>query len=296
MHRIKILINAICGELIKLYYKLGFGSIPYGLNQTEEREEKVTVSLTSYGRRVKSVVSYTIISLLRQTYKPDRIVLWLGEDHWNDENLPACLKRLKKYGLTVNYCRDVKSYKKLVPSLNTYSEDIIITFDDDVFYRNNLVELLVNAYKKDPSCIYSHVAENVIFSSKGKLLSYSDWSMCSIYQSGRLVFPLGYGGCLYKRSLLYKDICREDLFMKLAPKADDVWFYFMEFLQGTKCTALPYSGRILYAIDFFYQYTHKNANLMSTNRLEGQNDVQIRAIMEYYRLKDSDLRDSDSRH
>ena len=56
---------------------------------------------------------------------------------------------------------------------------------------------------------------------------------------GRFVFPTGCGGCLYKRSLLHKDICREDLFMRLAPKAEDVWFYFMEVLHGTECVVLP---------------------------------------------------------
>ena len=55
--------------------------------------------MTSYGRRVAAVLPYTIISLLRQTYKPDRIVLWLDDEHWNDNNLPALLKRLKAHAL-----------------------------------------------------------------------------------------------------------------------------------------------------------------------------------------------------
>ena len=56
MHKLKILFYAICGELLKLYYKVGLGTIPYGLNREEERKEKVTVSLTSYGRRVAAVL------------------------------------------------------------------------------------------------------------------------------------------------------------------------------------------------------------------------------------------------
>ena len=65
------------------------------------RKEKVIVSLTSYGRRVGEILPFTVISLLRQTYKPDLVLLWLDDEHWNDGNLPFILKRLKKKGLTI---------------------------------------------------------------------------------------------------------------------------------------------------------------------------------------------------
>ena len=74
MHKLKILFYAICGELLKLYYKVGLGTIPYGLNREEERKEKVTVSLTSYGRRVAAVLPYTIISLLRRLTFPEQFL------------------------------------------------------------------------------------------------------------------------------------------------------------------------------------------------------------------------------
>ena len=169
MHKLKILFYAICGELLKLYYKVGLGTIPYGLNREEERKEKVTVSLTSYGRRVAAVLPYTIISLLRQTYKPDRIVLWLDDEHWNDNNLPALLKRLKAHGLTVKYCKDIRSYTKLVPALEAYPNDIIITFDDDVFYRKDSVKRLMEAFLNNPTCIYAHIAHRLTFTENGTL-------------------------------------------------------------------------------------------------------------------------------
>ena len=289
MRKLKILLTAICGELLKLYYKVGLGSISYGINREEERKEKVTVSLTSYGRRVVGVLPYTIISLLRQTYKPDRIVLWLDEEHWNDNNLPDSLKRLKAYGLAIKYCKDTKSYKKLVPALEAYPDDLIITCDDDIFYRKNMVERLISEYRKDPTCIYTHRAHRVLFTNDGALRPYNDWEMEISGVGGCDVFPTGVGGCLYKRSLLYKDICREDLFMRLAPKADDVWCYFMEVMQETKCVVLPHSGYVYILLDVFYQYFNKEASLSATNCKESQNDVQIRNVMKYYNLIDSDL-------
>ena len=91
---------------------------------------KVIVSLTTYGRRVRKV-HYTIISLLRQSYKPDMVILWLDNENWNDQNLPNTLLKLKEKGLTIKYCADLKSYKKLIPALMEYPDSIIVTCDDD---------------------------------------------------------------------------------------------------------------------------------------------------------------------
>lgn len=288
MHKLRTLLLALMGEAVKLVCRMGILRPRQGVNKTEERKQKVIVSLTSYGRRVEDVVHYTIISLLRQTYKPDEIVLWLDHDHWNDQNLPDSIVRLKPYGLTVRYCKDTKSYKKLIPTLNAYPESIIITCDDDIYYRSNMVERLVKAYEKNPTRIYTHRAHLVSFNSQGKLLPYNDWKK-EISATSIRVFPTGDGGCLYSPHLLHEDISKEDLFMSLAPKADDVWFYFMELLKGTPRCALPYKGYIFIPLDVFYQFLHKDSNLSNTNCKESQNDVQIRNVMNHYGLSDRDL-------
>lgn len=293
MHKLRILLFSIYGELLKLYYRLRPWSFPCGVNKSESREEKVIVSLTSYGRRVSAVLPYTIISLLRQTYKPDMILLWLDAEHWNDDRLPKRLKALRKYGLTIRYCEDIKSYKKLIPTLEMYPDDIIVTCDDDLFYRENMLERLVQEYQKNPHRIYTHRAHRIRFTKAGKLMPYNDWEDEITGVVGHGVFPTGGGGCLYKRSLLHTDICRKDLFMRLAPMADDVWFYFMEALRGTVRYVLPENGYVYIPLDTFYQRFHKGTSLASTNCKESQNDTQIRNVMEYYQLADSDLREDE---
>lgn len=288
-HKIKILLSSLYGELIKLYYRIIPWIFSCGLNQNEIRKEKVIVSLTSYGRRVNSVLPFTIISLLKQSYKPDKIILWLDKDHWNNKNLPISLLKLKKYGLEVCFCNDIKSYKKLIPTLIDYPDDIIITVDDDFYYKKDMVKYLVEAYRQDPSHIYTHRAHKIILSEAGQLKPYNDWIMEISGCIGRSVFSTGCAGCLYKRSLLYSDVCKENLFMKLAPKADDVWFYFMEVLQQTQCVVLPYKGNMFIPLDTLYQYFHTNSNLSASNCKESQNDVQIRNVMAHYHLRDQDL-------
>lgn len=290
LHKIGILIIALAGEAIKLRYRLFPWHHKNGLNPSPRKEGLLVVSLTSYGRRVSSVLPFTIISLLRQTCKPDMLVLWLDRDHWDDANLPPQLQRLTHYGLTIRYCEDIKSYTKLIPSLLEWPQAAIVTCDDDIFYKKDMVERLWKAYLSDPTRIYSHRAHQVTFRADGMLKPYNDWDLEIQSGFGPSVFPTGVSGCLYKRELLHADVVRKELFMRLAPKADDVWFYFMERLQGTECEVLPTKGRIDIPLDAFYQYFHQGASLSSTNCKENQNDVQIQAVMEYYGLRAEDLR------
>ena len=284
MKKIKILFLAVLGELVKVLCKMRWIRPKYGINTSEIRDKKVIVSLTSYGRRVSNVLQYTIISLLRQTYKPDMIILWLDKDNWNDENLPKSIKRLVKYGLSIRYCDDLKSYKKLIPSLKAFPDDLIITCDDDIYYLNSMVGRLVVEYHNNPTQIYTHRAHRITWNDENVLASYDDWEEEVSGVGGFEIFPTGGGGCLYQRNLLYPDICDESLFMRLSPKADDVWFYFMEYLQGTCCYVLPYKEFIYIPLDAFYQHFHKDSNLSNSNVKECQNDVQIQNVISYYQI------------
>lgn len=285
LRKLKILIESCVGELIKLGYRIytpDFKPINRNRNKGEAR---VIISLTSYGRRVNDVLAFSIYSLLSQTYRPDEIVLWLDNDNWDDEKLPSRLARLKEKGLlTVRYCEDLRSFKKLVPALEAYPDDIIITVDDDLYCRWDMVERLVEAYKQNPGCIITHRAHRPHIEGN-QFAEYDKWDDSISNESHGLVFPTGGAGCLYKKEYLYKDICRKDLFMRLTPLADDVWFYFMGVLNGTKQIVLKRKGFVYIAMDNFYQYFHSHSSLASINCHENQNDVQIKNMMEHYSLE-----------
>ncbi len=69
--------------------------------------------------------------------------------------IPDLLKKVCFYGcVDIKYYKNIRSYKKLIPSLIYYPDDIIITCDDDIFYRSNMVSDLINAYNKDKTKIY----------------------------------------------------------------------------------------------------------------------------------------------
>ncbi len=291
LNKIVVLFLALWGEVLKCYIRLrGFRLKECGVNKSEKREKKVILSLTSYGRRVHDVLPYTIYSLLCQDYKPDAVVLWLDKNDWDDEKLPERIKTLKRFGLEVRYCVDLRSYTKLIPALEAFPNDIIITADDDQFYTSSMVGRIVRAYVANPTKVYTFCGRRPTFNAKGELNPYNAWKFNVRNKVDGPNFALGVTGCLYQRNLFHKDICNRELFQKLSPFADDVWFYFMEVLNGTKVEILPSSIFTYIPLDVFYQRMNQGASLMAQNVHASRNDQQIKAVMEYYGISSEDLR------
>ena len=151
-NKLLVLYNVLAGYCIKWKTDIfGPGKL-YPLERKNEGEN-IIVSLTSYGRRVQKTVYYTLVSLLKQTLPANRIILWLSADNWSDETLPKRLKKLKEYGVEYGFCKDLRSYTKLIPSLKAAPKDLIVTVDDDMIYSRILLQTLYKEHKKYPDCI-----------------------------------------------------------------------------------------------------------------------------------------------
>lgn len=116
-----------------------------------KRNPKLIVSLTSFPGRI-NVVEQTIDSILRQSLKPDYVILWLAESQFptKERSLPRSLVRYKKHGLQIRWCEDIRPYKKLIPTLREFPDDIIVTADDDIIYWENWLEKLYASHIKYP--------------------------------------------------------------------------------------------------------------------------------------------------
>lgn len=200
------------------------------------RSPQLIVTLTSYPPRIP-FVHKTIETLLNQTIKPDKLILWLAEEQFplKEEELPDALLKLKAKGLTICWCEDLRAYKKLIPALRQYPHDILVTADDDAYYAENWLELLYRDYEKFKYCgnyIYCHRVTK-FFKPDDK------WHIIS---ANRSVWPqptylhklVGLGGVLYPPYSLYRDIFDTEKFQALAPTNDDIWFWFMALLNGRK--------------------------------------------------------------
>jgi hypothetical protein len=282
MHKLIILYNSIIGHVIKTWYVI-FNSRLTKTNICHKKEE-IIISLTSYGRRVQKVLPITLISLIKQKCQADKIIVWLDRETWNDDNLPISLIKLKKFGVEFRFCEDIRSYTKLVPTLIAFPKSIIITVDDDIYYKEDLTERLYKSYLKAPNNIHTAIAHKPLRDEFGKLINYNKWQM-NIKSAGQdeEIFPTGVGGCLYPPGSLYPDVTNKDLFKLLCPFADDVWFWVMAKLQNTKHTLVK--AKQNYPLDLFYEITHSGASLRHENVLLNANDKQIKQVFKHYSLK-----------
>lgn len=228
----------------RLIHQIRFNQKKYILEQnilfsqepgiTNERycNHDIIVSLTTYSKRIYDV-HLTIESIMEQTMKANRIVLWLDYS-FEKQPLPQALQLLQKRGLEIAYCKDIRSYTKLVPALRKFTDDIIITIDDDLVYEFDLLEKLIAAYLQDPSYIYCNRHHLMRPNSKGGLLPYMQWEWNSTNQDASIWnFPTGVGGILYPPHSLDEEVLNEGVFLDICKYADDVWFKAMAMKKGT---------------------------------------------------------------
>lgn len=210
-----------------------------GINSTK-RNKKIIVSLTTYKTRINHV-KYTIYSLLNQTVKADEIILWLPNDEFldNESNIPEEILNLRNNGLTIKICENIKSYKKLIPALKEYPNDLIITADDDIYYPQDWIETLYLQHKKHPDNIITHRAKKITLNN-GEINSYNKWHIIESMQKASYTnfFTTG-GGTLFVPSFLDNTVFDEKLFKKLTPYSDDIWFWAMAVLNKTKIEVPP---------------------------------------------------------
>lgn len=244
-------------------------------------QASVTVSFTSYGKRAHQCYR-TIESIMQNTILPNRIILWLAEDEFSEETIPANLVRLKERGLEIGFCKDIRSYKKLVPSLKKFPNDVIITIDDDVIYHEETIEILLKHYAKDPHSIWAFTGSKIMFAPDGTLLPYVSWYDAKIksMESDTYNFPTGVGGILYPPNSLDIRVIDDTLFMKLCPTADDVWFKACSLIKHTECKFV-----FTYEKPMKMHTTVRNVQDMGLfkQNVEGcMNDKYIRGVFEYF--------------
>lgn len=255
-----------------------------GIN-ADKREQKLIVSLTSFPPRMNDI-HYTLYSLLHQSIKPDEVILWLAEEQFpnREKDIPQKVLDLEKNGLTIKWCEDIRSYKKLIYSLIEYPDDIIVTADDDVFYPRDWLKKLYQQHLRHPRNIICHRCHRFTFDKKGEVAPYSKWPHnVTAPKASYYNFATGVGGVLYPPHTMYKDVCNIELFKQLSPYADDVWFWAMEVLAGTKVKTFWGRMRKIKLVNAEREMRENSEQVLTQiNIAQGGNDKQIKAVLAHY--------------
>ena len=142
----------------------------------------IIVSMTSWKKRITNV-KYVVSSILQGTYKPDKIILNLSTDEFQDKHIPIDLKLLEKYTIfEINWVKEnTKAFKKIIPTMELYPESIIISIDDDIIYPRLFIETILDSYKKQNTDIIT------LYRNKNKYEFDSVVGCGTLYTTSKLV-------------------------------------------------------------------------------------------------------------
>ena len=256
------------GMQIQIRHKCNFKYVEateYGLTK-EKRTPQLIVSLTTFPARINAV-HQTINTLLRQTTKPDKLILWLADSQFpkKEDELPESLLKLRELGLEIKWCEDIRSYKKLVPTLREYPNDIVVTADDDMFYPTDWLEGLYNAYLENQENIYTRRGCRVkIVDDKITVLKPRSYNFDYDFPTDMNNLLMGGAGTLYPPNSLHKDIFNIEQIKSLIPTHDDIYFWIMAILNNKKIGVV---GGFDYS--FYYTKAASSDGLCSQNTNEG---------------------------
>lgn len=145
-------------------------------NNIEYSTEKIIISFTTWKKRIH-LTTHVFNLMLSQTKLPNKIILNLAVEEFpgKENDLPKDLIKLinnKNHICSINWVNeDTKVWKKFMPILNKYPNDVIIPIDDDIEYPKNYVEVMYSEYirrgKLQPIVCYPNLRENNIYSHSG---------------------------------------------------------------------------------------------------------------------------------
>ena len=258
---------------------LSLNCIEQGISDKKYWENEIIVSLTTYGKRLYEVY-LAIESIMQQTMKPNRIILWLSNE-MKDVNIPIFLQKQQKRGLEIRYYKDILAYKKLIPTMIAFPSAAIITIDDDILFHYDLIENLVNAHLNNPGLVYCARMHRMKLLTSDRLANYSKWEYeCNKYDISPFNFPTGGAGALYPPNCFNKEIFNEDVFMNICKYADDIWFKAMALLNNTMGQRIhTYNGKNLLINPIAQDIT-----LSQINNGKKMNDIQLRNVFDKYNL------------
>lgn len=263
---------------------LAYNSSAQGVNAVPVNGENVIVSLTTHGKRILSV-HRTIESIFSQSILINKVVLYIGTEEFQSvDQLPVVLQRQMNRGLDIRFVKDIGPYTKLLYALKDFPSSSIITVDDDILYPANVVERLIKAHRDNKDAICGLAVRQLEWKKSKKFKPYKNLNFVVGQEdsTSKMYVAEGFGGVLYPPHCFSDEIFNEKVFMKLAPKADDLWFWINAVLNKTPILCVhgyePIVRELLIDEDV------QDIGLINDNFYGNGNDKQMKLLCEHYNI------------
>lgn len=241
---------------------------------------RLIVSMTSYPARIGALAP-VLDSLYNQDRKADDILLWLAKEEFPgmEQDLPEYLVQLaEQKKLTIRWCDNLKPHKKYFYALQEYTEDLIVTVDDDLLYSPKLLSSLYRSYLQYPQAVSAARVHLMLLSEENKILPYNAWireTDCCLHTPSMQLFATGGAGTLYPPKLFRKEFFDRDAISANCPIADDLWLKSMELISGVPVVAARRREPLQYLPD------SQDDALKQVNDVQQYNDVQLSNIVRW---------------
>lgn len=257
---------------------------PYKMNTDSNMpKQQVIVSLTSFPAAIPYAAK-AIQSVLNGSVLPDKIVLYLTFSQFGEAGVPKELTSMSEHNPVFeirNYDTDIRSYRKLIPALKDFPDAVIVTIDDDVAYHRHMLRDLLRLHAEMPDAILAHRAKLM---KPGR--PYRTWRKYRwyhfltkrIHRSYRNI-QTGVGGVLYPPGALKKDMLDVELFTRIAPTTDDIWFWAAGVANGRCVVPVPFGHNKPKGVNKPRELSLKTVNFKTgTDR----NAAALKAIIDEY--------------
>lgn len=207
-------------------------------------QPQVIVSLTSFPAAIP-YAAQAIRSILRGSTLPDKVVLYLTFSQFDNKGIPQELLELADKNPLFeirDYPKDIRSYRKLIPAIKDFPDAIIITIDDDVAYHKNMLRDLLLLHEQMPDAVLAHRAKLMKPGEpyrKWKKYRWYHFLTKRIHRNFKNI-QTGVGGVLYPPHSLNKEMLDVELFTKIAPTTDDIWFWAAGVANGFPVIPVPF--------------------------------------------------------
>lgn len=143
---------------------------------------------------------------------------------------------------------NLKPHNKYFWTMQRFPDAIVVTTDDDIFYRPTMLEELLQGHREHPGAIVGNRTHMMLTDEDGRLCSYDLWlkeQEVVLNEPSMMLVATGVGGILYPPGALPPETFDVDRICKLALRADDLWLKAMEIkvnvpTVATGHTALAY--------------------------------------------------------
>lgn len=194
----------------------------------------VIVSLTTTSERLR-LCRITLLSLVRQARLPDEIWLWVSKSPYladrgikSEQILRNTLgsELVDHPALKILWTDNTGPYRKLLPCYERLSDsDKVVTADDDIYYGENWLKLLLEAEEQHPNSIVVARARRVRRNMFGGVCGYKFWQLilCNgvVHKDFQVTFG---GGVVFNKATFTESAWISKRYLELAPTTDDLWF------------------------------------------------------------------------